>query len=102
LQSVASFGWDPWTPFTFRVKVPESSPHQAYAPHGKLIKTQVLKSSSRAMNQFMPKICKLLAAMRTSFIESFTGKVRLYREIEILKCVLNLRVREILTAVLAK
>jgi hypothetical protein len=52
------------------------------------------------MNQFMPKICKLLAAMRTSFIESFFRKVGLIWKIEILECVLNLRVCEALTAVL--
>ena len=52
------------------------------------------------MDQFMPKVRKLFATMGTSFVESFFRKVGLIWKIEIRECVLNLGVREVLTAVL--
>ena len=52
------------------------------------------------MDQFMLKIRKLFAAMRTSFIESFFRKFGLIRKKEICECVLNLGVRKPLTTVL--
>jgi hypothetical protein len=52
------------------------------------------------MDQFMLKIRKLFAAMRTSFIESFFRKFGLNWKKQIFECVLNFRVREPLTTVL--